>query len=138
MTLPPRFPITAEQINLVVTEFYKRIRAHEILGPVFFQTLPDEPKIWAEHEEKIARFWRNAILHERSYNGNPQQIHSQRKAVLPDHFELWLNLFDETLSELLPETLKSSWSLLAHRIGAGLKMGVTIAHQKAGTPPILR
>ena len=138
MTIPPRFPISAEQINTVVAAFYKRIRAHEILGPVFFLTVPDEPDIWAEHEEKIARFWRNAILFERSYDGNPQQVHSQRPAVMPEHFDLWLALFDQTLADTLSDDLAKGWSALAHRIGAGLRMGVTTARQKAGAAPSLR
>lgn len=136
MTLA-RFPITADQINDVVTEFYRRIRIHDTLGPVFFKTVPDEPEIWREHEDKIARFWRNAILFERSYDGNPQQIHSQRPAVLPEHFDLWLKLFDEVLKDTLPDDLGQSWSALAHRIGSGLRMGVTYARQKAGDVPSL-
>jgi len=137
MTLA-RFPISAEQINDVVTEFYRRIRLHDTLGPVFFQTVPDEPEIWREHEEKIARFWRNAILFERSYDGNPQQVHSQRPAVMPEHFALWLDLFDETVNETLPGDLASSWSALAHRIGNGLRMGVVQSRQKPGGVPVLK
>ncbi|MCF6306282.1 MAG: group III truncated hemoglobin [Rhodobacteraceae bacterium] len=136
MTLA-RFPITAEQINDVVTEFYRRIRLHDVLGPVFFKTVPDEPEIWVEHEAKIARFWRNAILFERSYDGNPQQVHSQRPAVLPEHFALWLDLFDETVNDTLPEDLATSWSALAHRIGRGLRIGLIQSKQKAGDVPSL-
>ncbi|MBL4805985.1 MAG: group III truncated hemoglobin [Rhodobacteraceae bacterium] len=137
MSIPPRFPITAEQINTVVAAFYHQIRQHPVLGPVFFETVPDEREIWEEHEEKIARFWRNAILFERSYDGNPQRVHSQRPAVKPEHFALWLDLFDETLKTALPDDLATSWSALAHRIGAGLRMGVVQSQQRAGAVPNL-
>jgi len=67
MTMPPRFPLTPDQIDRVVTLFYAAIRRHEVLGPIFARHVTD----WPEHEEKIARFWRNAILAERGYDGNP-------------------------------------------------------------------
>ncbi|WP_299643760.1 group III truncated hemoglobin, partial [uncultured Ruegeria sp.] len=66
-TLPPRFPATPEQINAQVRAFYARVRQDAVLGPVFANHVTD----WSAHEEKIASFWRNAILFERSYDGNP-------------------------------------------------------------------
>ncbi|MCF6272425.1 MAG: group III truncated hemoglobin [Rhodobacteraceae bacterium] len=138
MTLPPRFPVSAAEIDTVVAQFYARVRQHDVLAPVFFASIPDDLARWQHHEEKIARFWRNAILHERSYSGNPQHMHSMRPMIKPEHFELWLALFDEVLAETLPESTRQSWSALAHRIGAGLRMGVVANQQKEGMPPILR
>ena len=79
--LPPRFPITAAEIDAVVIEFYSRVREDETLAPVFFQSIPPITSVWAAHEDKIAAFWRNAILFERSYSGNPQQVHREKEAV---------------------------------------------------------
>lgn len=138
MALPPRFPITASQINEVVARFYARVRQHEVLSPVFFASIPDEAALWEHHEEKIARFWRNAILYERSYSGNPQHIHSMRPMIKPEHFAIWLGVFDEVLAEVLPAETAASWSALAHRIGAALRMGVVANRQKEGAPPRLR
>jgi len=120
MALPPRFPVTPEQIDRVVAVFYAAIRRHEILGPVFARHVDD----WPAHEEKIARFWRNAILGQRAYDGNPMQVHRAAGDVRPEHFAPWLMLFDETLRRTLPEEAAAAWSALAHRIGAALKMGV--------------
>lgn len=138
MTLPPRFPISAAQIDDVVARFYARIRQHPELGPVFFASIQDDAEKWRAHEAKIASFWRNAIMFERSYNGNPQRVHSMRPMIKPDHFALWLGLFDEVLSEALPAETAASWSALAHRIGAALRMGVVANQQPEGMPPILR
>ncbi len=138
MALPPRFPITAEQIDQVVARFYARVRKHPVLAPVFFASIPNEAARWQHHEEKIARFWRNAILHERSYSGNPQHMHSMRPMIKPEHFEIWLGLFDEVLGEVLSAETAASWSALAHRIGAGLRMGVEANRQPEGAPPRLR
>lgn len=138
MAMPPRFPISAEQIDEVVARFYARVRQHAELSPVFFASIPNEPERWEHHEAKIARFWRSAILHERSYSGNPQHMHAMRPMIKPGHFALWLGLFDEVLEEVLPADLAASWSALAHRIGAGLRMGVEANQQAEGAPPRLR
>ncbi len=138
MALPPRFPITPAQIDEVVTRFYARVRQHEVLSPVFFASIPDEAPRWERHEAKIARFWRNAILHERSYSGNPQHMHSMRPMIKPEHFAIWLGVFDEVLDEVLPAETAASWSALAHRIGAGLRMGVVANQARAGGVPRLR
>ncbi|MFV0408345.1 MAG: group III truncated hemoglobin [Paracoccus sp. (in: a-proteobacteria)] len=134
MSIPPRFNITADEIDQVMTTFYAAIRRHEILGPIFANHVID----WPEHEAKIARFWRNAILYERSYDGNPMRAHMLAGDVHAEHFEPWLMLFDETLRRTLPEDSAWAWSALAHRIGAGLRMGVEDLHARQESPPVLR
>lgn len=131
MSIPPRFPLTPEQINQVVARFYAAVRKHEVLGPIFAEHVTN----WPEHEEKIAAFWRNAILYERAYNGNPMAVHRAAGNVRSDHFPQWLALFDETLARCLPPESADAWSTLAHRIGAGLSMGVAM---EDGQPPRLR
>ena len=134
MTIPPRFNVTPEQIDRVVAVFYAAIRRHEVLGPIFGRHVTD----WPEHEEKIARFWRNAILYERSYDGNPMRTHMQAGDVKAEHFAPWLMLFDETLRRTLPEDTAAGWSALARRIGAGLRMGVEDLRERRAGAPILR
>ncbi len=118
--IPPRFPITSAEIDLVVADFYAAIRVHPGLGPVFATHVTD----WPTHEEKIARFWRNAILMERSYDGNPMQAHREAGNVRPGMFTPWLALFDSILKRNLAPETAASWSALAHRIGQGLRYGV--------------
>ena len=132
--IPPRFPVTPEQIDRVVAVFYAAIRRHEVLGPVFARHVAD----WPEHEEKIARFWKNAILYERNYDGNPMQVHMRAGDVRAQHFAPWLMLFDETLRRTLPDDAARAWSELAHRIGAGLRMGVEDLRERAPGPPVLK
>ncbi|SFA39826.1 hemoglobin [Paracoccus halophilus] len=132
--MPPRFPVTPAQIDRVVAVFYAAIRRHEVLGPVFANHVTD----WPEHEDKIARFWKNAILYERNYDGNPMQVHMRAGDVRAEHFALWLMLFDETLRRNLPADTAAAWSALAHRIGAGLRMGVEDLRERVTGPPILR
>lgn len=128
--IPPRFPITDDQIATVVAEFYAAIRLHPGLGPVFAAHVTD----WPAHEAKIARFWRNAILFERSYDGNPMAVHRAAGNVHAAMFTPWLALFDATLQRCLPPATAAAWSELAHRIGRGLSLGL----QAQEGPPVLR
>ena len=127
----PRFPITEDQIAAVVAEFYACIRQHPGLGPVFAAHVKD----WPAHEAKIARFWRNAILHERGYDGNPLAAHRDAGNVRLPMFPVWLGLFDSVLTRMLPTETAQAWSTLAYRIGRGLMFGLQGAE---GAPPSLR
>jgi hemoglobin len=131
--LPPRFAITPDQIDRVVAAFYARIRTHPGLGPVFAGHVRD----WPEHEAKIASFWRNAILMERGYDGNPLEVHRAAGDVRPGMFSPWLALFDEVLAHELPPDTARAWSALAHRVGRGLRYGlVEPATDEAGVPKL--
>jgi len=129
--IPPRFAVTEDQIDRVVASFYDAVRSHPGLGPVFAAHVTD----WPAHEEKIARFWRNAILHERVYDGNPLAAHRDAGNVRLGMFEVWLGLFDSVLTRELPVETAAQWSALAHRIGRGLMFGLQGA---TGAPPSLR
>ena len=131
--IPPRFPISEQQIDSVVAEFYGLIRQHPALGPVFANHVAD----WPEHEAKIARFWKNAILFQRVYDGNPMAAHLQAGDVRPGMFGPWLGLFDAVLERQLPPDTAAAWSALAHRIGAGLRYGL-LDDGPRNQPPSLR
>ena len=132
-SMPPRFEITAEQIDAVMKAFYTEIRAHPDLGPVFAAHITD----WPTHEAKIASFWRNAILFERGYDGRPQQVHMQTPQVMPDHFPIWLDLFEKVAHETLPDLPATAWSALARRIGDGMRIGIAQVRSAPGAVPNL-
>ncbi|MBN2629053.1 MAG: group III truncated hemoglobin [Rhodobacteraceae bacterium] len=127
-----RFPITPAQIDATLAEFYACVREHPGLGPVFAAHVED----WPEHEAKISRFWRNAILHEGGYDGFPQRVHLAASDVRAPMFADWLGLFDSVLIRTLPPDTAAAWSDLAHRIGRGFHMAVQV---RDGTGvPVLR
>ena len=128
-----RFEISAEDIERVTTAFYAKVRANETLAPIFAEHVQN----WPTHEAKIAGFWRNAILLERSYAGNPMQIHKAAGNVRAEHFPIWLALFDEVLEQNLTPEIARAWSTLAHRIGRGLSMGLTPVIKAGDAPPKL-
>ncbi len=128
-----RFEITPRQIDTVVALFYNAARRHDVLGPVFARHITD----WPAHEAKIASFWKKAIRHEPGYEGNPMRAHLATGDVSPEHFPLWLELFDETLHRSLPSDAAAAWSTLAHRIGRGLRMGVEDMNPSANVVPVI-
>ncbi|AWB47633.1 globin family protein [Gemmobacter aquarius] len=129
--MTPRFAITDAEIATVVAEFYAVARTHPGLGPVFAAHVTD----WPAHEAKITRFWKNAIQFDRSYDGNPLQVHRDATDVRAGMFDVWLGLFDSVLRRQLPPETAAAWSTLAHRIGRGLRFGLT---PQNGGPPDLR
>ncbi|WP_282094016.1 group III truncated hemoglobin [Epibacterium ulvae] len=128
-----RFEISAAQIDRVVAVFYAAVRKDAVLGPVFANHVKD----WPEHEEKIAAFWRNAILRERCYSGNPMRVHVSRPDVKADHFPIWLGLFHSILQAELPPEIARQWGALADRVGEGFRTGITAMRQPKDEPPKL-
>ena len=127
-----QFDITRDQIQRVVTRFYAQVRRDPVLGPVFGAHIA--PDGWPAHEEKIARFWANAILRERCYDGNPMQVHEAASDVHAEHFPVWLGLFDTVLAEELPDITARRWSALAHRIGRGFQVGLKMRAPPGAVP----
>ncbi|WP_102224332.1 group III truncated hemoglobin [Acidimangrovimonas sediminis] len=134
---PPRFFLTPEEVDRMMTAFYAAIRRHAVLGPVFAAHVGTTDADWRAHEEKIGRFWKNAILREGGYSGSPMAVHRARPDILPEHFPLWLDLFDETAARVLRPEAAQAWSAIAHRIGRAFRMGVEEAHRSADAPPKL-
>lgn len=113
--------VTTEQIDRVVKVFYAKIRKHPTLGPIFNGIIGTDAGLWEYHEDKISRFWRNALHKENCYAGNPSLTHMQIEEIRDEHFTQWLDLFDTILNEELPEDAALEFSEKAHRIGGGLR-----------------
>ncbi|MBC5774726.1 group III truncated hemoglobin [Pontibacter sp. KCTC 32443] len=85
-----------EDVKLLVDTFYTRVRADELLGPIFDERIQDR---WARHLDIMYRFWQTVLLDELTYQGAPGSKH----ITLPvdaAHFERWILLFYTTIDEL--------------------------------------
>ncbi|SMH47965.1 group III truncated hemoglobin [Maritimibacter sp. HL-12] len=134
-----KFEITADEIDALVALFYERIRAHPMLGPIFARAIaPEDGPEWRAHEARIAAFWRNAIGIDRSYDGNPMQVHRANRDIHPGMFSPWLDLFHATASEVLSPEKAAGIGALAEKIGQSLRYGVTMRDDVRGAPPVLR
>ena len=133
VVLPPRFKVTRPEIERVVAAFYAAVRVHPGLGPVFAVHVAD----WPAHEAKVADFWANTILHERSYSGSPISAHVTAGNVQPGMFSIWLALFDSVLEAELAPDQAAAWSALAHRIGRSMRAAVVDRETHTGGVPKL-
>ena len=131
----PKFAITEDQIDALVSAFYARARKDPVLGPVFLNAVGSDDAAWVAHEAKIASFWRNAIGLDRSFNGNPMLKHLANPEITPDQFAGWLSLFRKTAEDTLPEAAAAGIFALADRIGRSLQMGLVQFRQKDGLAP---
>lgn len=133
-----RFDMTSGDIDRLISAFYAQIRTHDQLGPIFNDAVGEDKAEWQAHETKIASFWRNALLMDRGYSGNPMMVHMMNPNIQAEHFPIWLELFREVAFRVLDHEKASNISALADRIGRGLSFGIANARQSHDAPPILR
>lgn len=80
----------------MVDEFYKRVRIHEELGPIFNNKIGN---LWELHLDTLTRFWETLLLHEKTYFGAPFPKHIELP-IKDEHFDQWVALFTSTIDEL--------------------------------------
>lgn len=89
-----------EDVAVLVTTFYSRIREHEILGPFFNQTIKD----WPAHLEQLTTFWESQLFLNRSYTGDPINAHCRvdrafDHSITPEHFGQWIQVWITVIDE---------------------------------------
>lgn len=84
-----------QDIRFFVNSFYDRIRADEILGPIFNDKIGDR---WQLHLEKMYTFWQSLLFGERTYHGRPFPPHMDLP-IGKDHFTRWVQLFEGVIDE---------------------------------------
>src|SRR5690554_7571746 len=66
---------TREDVYLLVSAFYSKIRKDPFLGPFFNRVIKD----WEEHIVKLTTFWETSLFTtrrlENKYYGNPLAVH---------------------------------------------------------------
>lgn len=88
--------LTLRDIMGLVDTFYDKVRADELLSPIFNERIGDR---WPQHLEKMYSFWQTVLLDERTYYGAPFPPHAQLP-VDHTHFQQWMMLFITTIDEL--------------------------------------
>lgn len=82
-----------EDIEILVNNFYAKVKQDELLGPVFETVVKGN---WTPHLEKMYNFWETICFNVHKYTGSPFQKHLPL-AINARHFERWLQLFHQTL-----------------------------------------
>lgn len=92
-----------EDVYLLVSTFYKKIKEDDFIGPIFLRVIPQEK--WESHLQKLTDFWETNLFFVRKFKGNPMKAHKDldkrvNNSISQEHFGRWLQLWFETL-ELL-------------------------------------
>ncbi len=111
--------INETMIEQLVRGFYARIRADELLGPIFASRIQD----WEPHLQRMFAFWSSVVLSSGAYHGQPMRMHLPLP-VDAHHFDRWLQLFEQTARELFSEPIAYYFIERAHRIARSLELGI--------------
>jgi len=90
-----------EDVYVLVTAFYKKIRKDNVLGPIFNKHIKD----WPAHLNLLTDFWETNLFFVKKFKGDPLQKHMKVDAgehygINEYHFGIWLNLWFQTIDEL--------------------------------------
>jgi len=115
---------TREDVFLLVTSFYKKVRKDETLGP-FFENIKD----WDEHLDRLTTFWESSLFLKTKYFGNPLEAHvdvdkAQGNKISELHFGIWLNLWFETITELFEGENAENAKMRARKMGTFLYLNI--------------
>jgi hemoglobin len=117
-----RTAISEAMIERLVHAFYAKVRADEMLAPVFEARIHD----WEPHLAQMCAFWSSVALMTGRYHGTPMAKH----APLPvdaGHFDRWLALFEATACEICPPEAAAHFVALARGIATSLELGIARA-----------
>jgi hemoglobin len=131
LQISPGYPlgVTEEMIHDLVHAFYAKVRADEVLGPIF------EPRIadWGPHLAKMCDFWSSVTLMTGRYHGTPMPAHA-RLPVGAGHYGRWLELFEQTAREVCPPEAAALFVDRSQRIAQSLQMGAAVL--RGELPPV--
>ena len=90
-----------EDVFLLVSTFYAKVRANKEIGPFFNETISD----WPAHIEKLTDFWETNLFFANKFRGNPMKAHQEVDAkfnhsIEQKHFGEWLNMWFATIDDL--------------------------------------
>ncbi|MEO5789686.1 group III truncated hemoglobin [Gelidibacter sp.] len=123
-----------EDVYVLVSEFYRKVRKDPVLGPFFNRVIKD----WEAHIERLTTFWESSLFMTKKldhrYHGNPLQVHIEvdrenDNAITQVHFGLWMNLWFETLDELFEGEYADNAKNRARKMGSFMFMNIFQARQ---------
>lgn len=120
-----------EDVYLLVSSFYIKIRKDVVLGPFFNDVIKD----WDAHLEKLTSFWESSLFLKTKYLGNPLEAHvkvdkENNNAITQEHFGLWMNLWFETIDELFEGDFANNAKQRARKMSTFLFLNIFQARNK--------
>lgn len=114
-----------EDIFLLVSQFYGKVRKDQVLGPFFNATVKD----WEAHLQHLTTFWESSLFLKTKYYGNPLKAHikvdeEHNNSITELHFGLWLNLWFQTIDELFEGDYAENAKRRARKMGTFLYLKI--------------
>lgn len=122
MEIRERTGIDESMIARLVRAFYTKVRADEVLAPVFNERVAD----WEPHLVRMGEFWSSVALMTGIYHGSPMEKHLPLP-VDAQHFDRWLQLFREAARDVCPPAAAAHFIERAERIAQSLEMGIAVS-----------
>lgn len=116
---------TEAEIAALVHQFYARVRADEVLGPVFDAHIDD----WDAHLQLLCDFWSSLLLFTARFEGAPMPRHIALPGLTHAMFARWLNLFEEVARQQPNARMADRAIETAGRIAQRLWTGYQRAHE---------
>jgi hemoglobin len=104
-------------VELLVNSFYTKVRNDALLDAIFAPVIKNN---WDVHLKKMVDFWSTLLLYTRKYNGDPLPKHMPFN-ISKQHFDRWLQLFNETVDELFEGIIAENAKKRASSIGRIMK-----------------
>ncbi|RZN79453.1 MAG: group III truncated hemoglobin [Winogradskyella sp.] len=116
---------TREDVYLLVSSFYKKVREDNVLAPFFNETI----KNWETHLQHLTTFWESSLFLKTKFTGNPLEAHikvdaEHNNSITELHFGLWLNLWFQTIDELFEGDYAENAKRRARKMGTFLYLKI--------------
>lgn len=88
-----------DDVHALVSEFYRRVFADDLLGPIFIEVAQLDLE---RHLPIMCDFWETVLFRAGLYRRNALQRHLDLSAKTPlgaEHFDRWLNLWTTNVDE---------------------------------------
>jgi hemoglobin len=116
---------TRDDVYLLVSSFYEKVKKDAVLGPFFNDAIKD----WDAHLDRLTSFWEASLFLKTKYLGNPLEVHIQvdkanNNTITEFHFGLWINLWFQTIDELFEGDYANNAKERARKMGTFLYLKI--------------
>ena len=120
-----------EDVFLLVSTFYTKVRANQKIGHFFNDTIKD----WPAHLEKLTDFWVTNLFMVSKFRGNPMKAHKEvdqkfNNSIEQEHFGEWLNMWHQTIDELFEGERSNLAKDRARNMAHNLFMNIYMSREK--------
>ncbi len=120
--------IDRRDVACLVNVFYDRIRADDMLGPIFDDLAHVD---WPTHFPHMYDFWESVLFGTATFKGAPLEAHralARRTPLTSSAFERWIALFHQTVDDLFAGFTANHAKQIASRIALVLQHKIAADH----------